>query len=138
MSRAESPDRGIELHEDFFAQPRSARAPGAEQPPRLVLRFAVYTGCVLLVAGLAMLYVLGGSFRGRLAAVVDGREIGSSVHRLDYEGQYVSLGEVTLEGGAHTVELRQTSPWLRPGTGGPAWALGPLVLAPAGRCGTAA
>jgi PAS domain S-box-containing protein len=30
----------------------------AERPPRLVLRFAVYTGCVLLVAGLAMLFIL--------------------------------------------------------------------------------
>jgi PAS domain S-box-containing protein len=30
----------------------------AERPPRLVLRFAVYTGIVLLVAGLGMLYVL--------------------------------------------------------------------------------
>jgi PAS domain S-box-containing protein len=30
----------------------------AERPPRLVLRFAVYTGLVLLVAGLGMLYVL--------------------------------------------------------------------------------
>src|ERR671911_2071289 len=29
-----------------------------ERPPRLVLRFAVYTGCVLLVAGLAMLFIL--------------------------------------------------------------------------------
>ena len=30
----------------------------AERPPRLVLRFAVYTGLVLLVAGLGMLFVL--------------------------------------------------------------------------------
>ena len=29
-----------------------------ERPPRLVLRFAVYTGCVLLAAGLAMLFIL--------------------------------------------------------------------------------
>ena len=36
----------------------STRAPRTERPPRLVLRFAVYTGFVLLVAGLAMLYVL--------------------------------------------------------------------------------
>ncbi len=36
----------------------TTRAPRTERPPRLVLRFAVYTGFVLLVAGLAMLYVL--------------------------------------------------------------------------------
>jgi PAS domain S-box-containing protein len=34
------------------------RTLGAERPPRLVLRFAVYTGLVLLVAGLGMLFVL--------------------------------------------------------------------------------
>lgn len=31
---------------------------GTERPPRLVLRFALYTGLVLLVAGLGMLFVL--------------------------------------------------------------------------------
>ena len=30
----------------------------SERPPRLVLRFAVFTGFVLLVAGLAMLFIL--------------------------------------------------------------------------------
>ena len=35
-----------------------ARMSRTERPPRLVLRFAVYTGLVLLVVGLAMLYIL--------------------------------------------------------------------------------
>jgi PAS domain S-box-containing protein len=35
-----------------------ASALRAERPPRLVLRFAIYTGLVLLVAGVGMLYVL--------------------------------------------------------------------------------
>ncbi len=35
-----------------------ARMSRTERPPRLVLRFAVYTGLVLLIAGLAMLYIL--------------------------------------------------------------------------------
>jgi PAS domain S-box-containing protein len=35
-----------------------ALMPRTERPPRLVLRFAVYTGCVLLLAGLAMLFIL--------------------------------------------------------------------------------
>jgi PAS domain S-box-containing protein len=34
------------------------RALGAERPPRLALRFAIYTGFVLLVVGLALLWVL--------------------------------------------------------------------------------
>ncbi len=35
-----------------------ARSAGAERPPRLALRFAAYTGIVLLVVGMAMLWVL--------------------------------------------------------------------------------
>lgn len=35
-----------------------ARKAGAERPPRLALRFAAYTGVVLLVVGVAMLWVL--------------------------------------------------------------------------------
>ncbi len=77
---------------------------------------------------------VGGSFRGRLSTLVDGRKVGSARHQLSTEGQYVSLGEVTLEGGAHTVEIEQTSSWLRPGSGGPARPIGPLVLSPVERC----
>ena len=36
----------------------STRSTDGERPPRLVLRFAAYTGLVLLVAGFAMLFVL--------------------------------------------------------------------------------
>jgi hypothetical protein len=77
---------------------------------------------------------VGGSFRGRVSTLVDGRKIGSARHQLSAEGQYVPLGELMLEGGPHTVELRQTSSRLSPGSGGPAWPIGPLVLAPADRC----
>ncbi len=76
---------------------------------------------------------VGGSFRSSLSTLVDGREIGSARHQLSSEGQYVPLGEVELEPGAHTVELRQTSSWLDPGSGGPAWSIGPLVLSPSER-----
>ena len=77
---------------------------------------------------------VGGSFRGKLSTLVDGREIGSARHHLSYEGQFVSLGKVELGRGPHTVELRRTTSWLVPGSGGPEWALGPLVLSPANRC----
>jgi hypothetical protein len=36
----------------------SARASAAARPPRLALRFAVYTGIALVVVGVAMLWVL--------------------------------------------------------------------------------
>jgi hypothetical protein len=60
--------------------------------------------------------------------------IGSKRHQLSSEGQYVSLGEVTLQPGPHTVELRQSSSWLDPGSGGPAWPIGPPIVSPVDRC----
>jgi PAS domain S-box-containing protein len=38
--------------------PTSARTSAAARPPRLALRFAIYTGLALLVVGIAMLFVL--------------------------------------------------------------------------------
>lgn len=77
---------------------------------------------------------VGGSFRGRLDAFVDGRRVASSRHQLNYDGQYVPLAQVTLSAGGHIVELRHRTPALRPGSGGAPWPLGPLALSPAGRC----
>jgi PAS domain S-box-containing protein len=46
--------------------PRTGRPPDAAAgPPRLVLRFAVYTGVALVVAGVAMLWVLKGDVERR-------------------------------------------------------------------------
>src|SRR5262249_20956972 len=49
---------------------------------------------------------VGGSFRKRIAAVIDGREIGARTDQLNNAGQFTSLGSVTLISGAHDVELR--------------------------------
>jgi PAS domain S-box-containing protein len=51
--------------------PPATSSARTEQPPRLVLRFAAYTGLVLLVAGLAMLYVLEGDITQRAEARVE-------------------------------------------------------------------
>ena len=80
---------------------------------------------------------VGGSFRGELVSLVDGRRVGSARHQLSYQGQYVPLGQVTLTAGAHAVELRRRTPALQPGAGGGEWPIGPLALSPAGRCGNA-
>ena len=61
----------------------SRRASGAERPPRLVLRFALYTGLVLLVAGAAMLFVLERDITNRAEARV--------------ESQSKSVAEATLK-----------------------------------------
>jgi hypothetical protein len=80
---------------------------------------------------------VGGSFRGRLDAFVDRRRVASSRHQLNHGGQYVPLGQVTLNAGEHIVELQQTTSALRPGSGGVPWPLGPLALSPVGRCAAA-
>jgi hypothetical protein len=71
---------------------------------------------------------VGGSFRNRLAALVDGREIGAQTDQLNNSGQYTRLGTATLAAGVHDVELRYSRSMFAPGSGGPEYGLGPLVV----------
>jgi hypothetical protein len=79
---------------------------------------------------------VGGSFRNRLTAVVDGRPIGTRIGQLNNAGQYTFLGGITLAAGVHAIELRYSGDVLAPGSGGPEYGLGPLVVTadPDGRC----
>jgi hypothetical protein len=74
---------------------------------------------------------VGGSFRRRLEVFVDGMPVGAARHRLSSDGQYTQIGDVTLSAGRHIVTLHYDKPDLRPGSGGPPFALGPLVLSTA-------
>lgn len=71
---------------------------------------------------------LGGSFRDRLEVSVDGRRIGTLRNQLNNFGQYVPLGDAVLAAGTHAVTLRYSGPDLEPGSGGPQFSMGPLVL----------
>jgi hypothetical protein len=71
---------------------------------------------------------VGGSFRNRLAALVDGREIGAQTDQLNNSGQYTQLGNETLAAGVHDVELRYSRSVFAPGSGGPEYGFGPLVV----------
>jgi hypothetical protein len=71
---------------------------------------------------------VGGSFRNRLSALVDGRAIGARTNQLNNSGQYTRLGSVTLVTGVHDLELRYSSNVFAPGSGGPEYGFGPLVL----------
>ena len=71
---------------------------------------------------------IGGSFRDRLSAFVDGRFVGSRQNQLNNAGQYTELGNVALTGGTHVVALRYAASVLAPGSGGPEYGLGPLVI----------
>jgi hypothetical protein len=74
---------------------------------------------------------LGGSFLGRFSASIDGREVGSARHQLEWSGQLVRLGGAPLAGGAHRVTLRYEAGGWRPGSRGIApFPAGPLVVAP--------
>jgi len=70
---------------------------------------------------------LGGSFRRTLTLVVDGRKVGSVRHQLNNAGQWTPLGQAAIGRGSHTAELRYGGSRLAPGSGGFAFAMGPLV-----------
>jgi len=73
---------------------------------------------------------LQGSVRNRLAALVDGVEIGSVENQLNQARQFLHLGDARLSAGAHEFELVYDGQTLAPGSGGPPEAIGPLVLDP--------
>jgi hypothetical protein len=85
------------------------------------------TDVVLPKAGPWTLW-LGGSVRGRIETVVDGRPLGSVRHLLNNTGLYIELGTSELDAGLHTVELRYSGTDAHPGSGGRVFPIGPLVL----------
>jgi hypothetical protein len=73
---------------------------------------------------------VGGSVRNWLSALIDGRTVGARADQLNNAGQYTSFGSVTLVAGVHDVELHYSSSVFAPGSGGPEYGMGPLVLSP--------
>jgi hypothetical protein len=71
---------------------------------------------------------LGGSFRDRLDLDVDGRRIAVRRNQLNNASQYTPLGSVELAPGAHVFVIHYDGPDLHPGSGGPQFPMGPLVL----------
>lgn len=71
---------------------------------------------------------IGGSIRGRIELLVDGRLVGSARHFLNNYGFFVPLGTAELRGGRHAVELRYSGAGLEPGSGGRPQPFGPLIL----------
>jgi len=71
---------------------------------------------------------LGGSIRGRMDVLVDGKPAGSVRHFLNNDGLYVELGRSVMDAGRHTIELRYHGTDLHPGSGGTVPPVGPLIL----------
>jgi hypothetical protein len=74
---------------------------------------------------------LGGSWRGRATVYIDGREVGSARAVFDHPGGYTELARVELGPGRHRMRLGYEEGGLAPGSGGPAFGFGPIVLAQA-------
>ena len=71
---------------------------------------------------------LGGSFRDRMRLLVDGKVIADMSHWINDSGQYAPFGTALLRRGAHRVVLEYQGPDLHPGSRGPQFGFGPLVL----------
>ncbi|MGH2979763.1 MAG: hypothetical protein ACRDLQ_09025, partial [Solirubrobacterales bacterium] len=71
---------------------------------------------------------VGGAFRRRLALSVDGRHVSSRRHRLSHEGHHEPLVQINLTPGSHRLEIRYRRAEPAPGSGGPAFPLGPLYV----------
>jgi len=72
---------------------------------------------------------VGGLWRARLEAWVDGKWIGSARDVLAWPSNFVELGRVRLGPGAHLLRIRYSGPDLHPGSAGtPGFGLGPFAV----------
>jgi hypothetical protein len=74
---------------------------------------------------------LGGSVRGEVGLVIDGRPVDEVRHELNNQGEYVLLGATRLRSGRHQLAIRFHGADLHPGSGGTASPVGPLQLSSA-------
>jgi hypothetical protein len=134
-SRPPSPYRLVWQRRFYEVWQRPDAVPVSASDPRPCAKPLAVAGSTLSVPknGRYELWV-GGSVRGELIALVDGRRVGQVRHQLNHAGQYTSLGQVELTAGSHTLESRHRLSRFRPGEGGEAWATGPLLVTPADRC----
>lgn len=73
-------------------------------------------------------FSLAGSFRRVVEISVDGRRLATAQNHLNNPGVETPFGGIDLTAGRHAVAIRSRAADLSPGSGGPALALGPLIL----------
>ncbi len=71
---------------------------------------------------------LAGSFRDGIDLSVDDRRAAAERDVLNNNGQYTPFGRLFLSAGSHQLILDYSGPDLRPGSGGPQFAFGPVAL----------
>lgn len=72
---------------------------------------------------------IGGSFGGKVTVSVDGRTVGGLRNRLNNEGGYEFVGQVSIGAGQRSIEIDYDERGLYPGSEARPTALGPLVFA---------
>jgi hypothetical protein len=87
----------------------------------------VETNITVPTAGRYSLW-LAGSFRDAIDLSVDGRRSADRRDMLNNTGQYTPFGRLSLSAGSHQLLLDYSGPDLRPGSGGPQFAFGPVAL----------
>jgi hypothetical protein len=115
-------------------QSRPAGWPAEAEDPRLVTPTSSGTMTIEIEAkqGAETEFWVGGSVRGDLELILNGKRVAGVEDQLNNNGQYLSLGEGTLRPGANTIELHYSAGGWRPGSHAPQEPIGPLVLRPAG------
>lgn len=73
-------------------------------------------------------FALAGSFRRLLEISVDGQRLATAQNHLNNPGVDTPFGGIDLTAGQHGVAIRSRAADLSPGSGGPALALGPLIV----------
>ena len=71
---------------------------------------------------------LGGSFKSGLQVSIDGKRAGAGRNQLSHPGPLTPLGEAELSRGPHRISIHYDGADLHPGSGGPPYRMGPLVL----------
>ena len=71
---------------------------------------------------------IGGSYRGALKITVDGKSTFFSSSSLTHTNSFSQIGALFLSAGVHHLDLKYSTSWLSPGSGGPAFELGPIAL----------
>jgi len=71
---------------------------------------------------------IAGDWYGLASISIDGHEVGSLRHELNWPGVFSSLGTTALGGGLHVVALRSVRGGWRPGSGARPYSFGPAAL----------
>ncbi|MGZ6729431.1 MAG: hypothetical protein ACXVFC_09040 [Gaiellaceae bacterium] len=148
--RPESPARGILVHMPLGNAAQAAAVPRCSE----VLQLAKTAGAVALatatrpeaiplgyppVSGVRTALVtlskpgvytawLGGDWFGNASISVDGKPVGSMREELDWPGNYIDLGRISLSAGRHLVAIGYRTGGWHPGSGGTPYAFGPAYL----------